>query len=186
MGYFIITLGEDRVSAPWPPPRLHNALGEPLDSYALGSGQAYDGPQPLRTSCPRFGPAPDWWWGPSMVPIVNARVLRPFLDLVSHDVQVLPVMFDGTATDYVVVNVLPCGDFLDTKASTFMRLAPGDPALKRGRIYQSVYRIVIDPLAANGHDLLRIKGWETPTITSARGQSLLKTLQVPGIDFIEA
>jgi hypothetical protein len=163
--------------------------GVPVDTepvFRLSSprdGRMIDVVPPLFVSLRRKGPPLDFTLADFDVPVVTSRVAQLLASVAEADIQRFPVRVDGQAGDYEIVNVITRLRCIDLQRSdiTYWTEEDGLPDMV-GRP-QMIADLIIDPVLAEGHHLLRPDGWAVALVASDVVKQILEDERITGIRF---
>jgi hypothetical protein len=116
--------------------------------------------------------------------VVTPKKLNAKLEaIVGPAIQRIPVLVQGTDTEFEILNVCELVTCLDhSRSLTTIWMGAESPAEKIGHI-RMVARLKIEPHAASGHDVFRVAQWPIALIVSERVKWFLESEIATGIKF---
>jgi hypothetical protein len=160
-------------------------LGPPLRVSAWDDETMIEVQEPLTVLLDRKRPGSpiDFTFTNDNMPVVNSKVAK-ILALANADIQRVPVRVESRDDDYEIINVISRVDCIDTKYSVIQWFQPGN-SVRPDLVGQPemITKLVIDPMVAAGHHILRPTGWEVALIVSDQVKNALEAANVSGVRY---
>ncbi|NOK08320.1 hypothetical protein HNS30_04615 [Corallococcus exercitus] len=115
-------------------------------------------------------------------PIVSNAVANVFRALAPDDVQLFPVMVEGEADPFFVVNAIKVVDCIDEARCREVHHDDEDDPSPEGE-YQWIYGLRIDPTKTEGAQVFRLKKFKTAFIVSEDIKNALEGVGNLGVSF---
>jgi len=160
--------------------------GQEVVAGRFGMGHPWDVNNRLRSRVREPGQAVSFSLGGLGDYFVKKTLMDALLAaLPDGTVQAVPVDIEGAAEPYEILNVLDIVDCVDedrTDFSLFPRWTVEDGRPEKIGDYR-INTLRINPAAAAGHELFRVKGWLVGLVCSERIRDLLISREVTGVRF---
>ena len=135
---------------------------------------------PLRCKVSIVGREMDFTLGPFGAWIAIRALSQQLASLAPHDLQLVPLIVDGSPNAFDLVNVLPRLHALDDAKSVGGRWPEGSPSAG-----QWLYMIhpALKAAAVDGHSLFRVHGWMPPIFCTDTVRHVLEPQEWTGLLF---
>lgn len=166
--------------ASWHVDDFVDANGTAVDLIPFTSSKllALDGPLHCRVSV--TGCEVDFTLAGFGAPVVSRGLSQQLLALAPRDVQLVPLIVDGSATEFDLLNVLHCVDALDDQKSIGGRWPEGSPTAGQ---WLYVARAALNAEVTDGHALFRVHGWPLPIFCTDAVRETLEPQEWTGLLF---
>jgi len=153
--------------------------GGEIHAARFASGRPYLGTPPCSMKIYQAGIPVEVSFGRSNVPVVSDAARFAIESVATQDCEFFPIDLPGTGKRWHILNAISLVDCFDVDRSVFEEATgEGDE-----REYDSVWKVVIDPVRAAGHDLFRIRGYDLDLIVSERVKVAIESLPRHGVCF---
>lgn len=156
-----------------------------MDDWSFKSGTPVSIEGPLRIPIEHAGRPLDFSETNLGIPVVHARVASLFMELASHDVQLVPARIEGHPDQYLVLvatRLIPC---IDERTSQIRLWTHEDGVPHKLGQYKSVRNMRIDPARVGDARVFRPAGWEGTLIVSGQIKDALERMGATGPKFEE-
>jgi hypothetical protein len=157
------------------------ADGTSVDIWCYSGCSANGNPKPVPFRIQVPGRRVDYNPTAFLATVVSNRVAGILEGIAPNALQRIPAIVDGKTGEWEVINVLPCMDCIDQKAS-LIQYYPADHPTKAGKP-RGVIRLVLDPSRIGSHQIFRLKDWRVAIIVSNVVKTALVGVGATGIEY---
>lgn len=115
--------------------------------------------------------------------IVASRRMADAIEAIAPmDIQRIPAIIEGQASDWEVVNILHCVDCIDYERS-LIQYYPANHPTKPGKP-RGIIRLELDPSRISGVHVFHPEDWQVATIVSDVLKGALESICASGIEYV--
>ena len=164
----------------WHLDQFVDADGAAIDLTLFTLSQTLQWTSPLRCKVSIEGRETDLTFTAFGVPITIRALSQQLMALAPHDLQMLPLIVEGSPNSFDVVNVLPRLHALDDDRSIGGRWPTGSPSAGQ---WLYVLHAALKSQAVHGHSLFRVHGWLPPIFCTEAVRAVLEPQEWTGLQF---
>ena len=157
-----------------------DADGAAVDLTLFTSSQTVQLASPLRCKVSTEGREMDFTLSPFGAPIAIRALSQQLAALAPHDLQMVPLIVDGSSNSFDLVNVLPRLRALDDERSIGGRWPSGSGSPGK---WLYVVHAALKPHAVRGHSLFRVNGWTPAIFCTDAVRQVLEPREWTGMQF---
>jgi hypothetical protein len=155
--------------------------GTPVDVWAYNQCKLIADPRPVPLKIQVEGRRLDFNPTAFSATVVSHRMAEALERVSPNEIQRIPAIVEGETDNWEVINILPCPDCIDHKAS-LIQYFPASHATK-ARKPRGILRLVIDPCTENCH-VFHPKDWRVATIVSQAAKDALEDVGATGVEYM--